>query len=75
MTRESTVAQVRGSIRSEGANVTAGQIRILVVEAHYVVRKGLVGLLEMTAGLEVVGKLPMVERLLNSFARTTLMSR
>jgi YesN/AraC family two-component response regulator len=36
--------------------VTAEQIRILVVEAHYVVRKGLVGLLEMTAGLVVVGE-------------------
>ena len=56
MTREPTLAQVRGSIRAEGANVTAGQIRILVVENHYVVRKGLVGLLEMTAGLEVVGE-------------------
>jgi two-component system NarL family response regulator len=36
--------------------VTAGQIRILVVEQRYVVRKGLVELLEMIDGLEVVGE-------------------
>jgi two-component system NarL family response regulator len=36
--------------------VTAGQIRILVVEDHHVIRKGLVELLGMIAGLEVVGE-------------------
>ena len=56
MTPESTLAQVPASIRPEGAKVTAREIRILVVEAHYVVCKGLVGLLEMIAGLEVVGE-------------------
>jgi DNA-binding NarL/FixJ family response regulator len=56
MTRVSTLTQAQGSIRVEGANVTAGQIEILVVEANYVIRKGLVELLEMIAGLEVVGE-------------------
>ncbi|MGA2169068.1 MAG: response regulator transcription factor [Terracidiphilus sp.] len=36
--------------------MTAGKISILVVEGHYVVRKGLVALLEMINGLEVVGE-------------------
>ena len=56
MTRVSTLTQAQGSIRVEGANVTAGQIGILVVEANSVIRKGLVELLEMIAGLEVVGE-------------------
>jgi two-component system NarL family response regulator len=56
MTRVSTLTQAQGSIRVEGANVTAGQIGILVVEANYVIRKGLVELLEMIAGLKVVGE-------------------
>ena len=33
----------------------AGQIRILVVEDNYIIRKGLVELLEMIEGLDVVG--------------------
>lgn len=36
--------------------MTAGQIRILVVEENYMVRTGLVELLEMIGGLEVAGE-------------------
>jgi two-component system NarL family response regulator len=56
ITQESTLAQVRGSILAEGANVTEERIRILVVESHCAIREGLVELLEMNAGLEVVGE-------------------
>jgi DNA-binding NarL/FixJ family response regulator len=56
ITQESTLAQFRGSILTEGANVTEERIRILVVESHCAIREGLVELLEMNAGLEVVGE-------------------
>src|ERR1035437_2008841 len=41
---------------SEGAAVTKESIRVLVVEDHHVVRQGLVALLNVVDGLEVVGE-------------------
>jgi two-component system NarL family response regulator len=41
---------------NEGAMVTRQSIRVLVVEDHHVVRQGLVALLNVVDGLEVVGE-------------------
>lgn len=70
MTRVSTLTQAQGSIRVEGANVTEGQIRILVVESHCTIRKGLVDLLEMIAGLEVVGEAANGQEAIEQFHKT-----
>jgi len=41
---------------NEGETVTKESIRVLVVEDHHVVRQGLVALLNVVEGLEVVGE-------------------
>jgi two-component system NarL family response regulator len=41
---------------NEGAPVTKESIRVLIVEDHHVVRQGLVALLNVVDGLEVVGE-------------------
>src|ERR1035437_5233119 len=48
---------VMGEMRyNEGATVTKESIRVLVVEDHHVVRQGLVALLNVADGLDVVGE-------------------
>jgi DNA-binding NarL/FixJ family response regulator len=45
-----------GAEKIEGAKVTMESIRVLIVEDHHVVRQGLVALLNVVDGLEVVGE-------------------
>src|SRR6202453_4737381 len=47
---------LRDARAEEGAAVTKESIRVLVVEDHHVVRQGLVALLNVVEGLEVVGE-------------------
>ena len=46
----------RGRQRRKGAGVSQESIRVLVVEDHHVVRQGLVALLKVAGGIEVVGE-------------------